>query len=338
MEGARGGGDGSGAAGGEGPEQDSGDVGGIPAAAARSAAAAEAEPEGGAQGLAGISRAPVNVLFNVSSIAKKDVWEIDLIKILEMLTAMLEKSGRRDYKIAGMAALSSSLIYRMKVERIFALHREAMEKKPVVDRPEVDIAMIDMPFRHEPTRPVTLDELLGILEGLIDTIANPQKRRGRLVVEPEQEPSFEANFVALENIIGKYEALILSKLGEEGAGGTGLLGAMTSSLSDIDAIRCFFAALFLARDERVDLAQEGADIRVTLIADGDGGKAAAEEEAGEGAAAGAAMPAGAAPGGAEDVDGDGASAAPAALAAAAPPQARGRPEGAAPPAGAGSGQ
>ena len=325
-----GGRDGTGAAGSGGPEQDRG-AGGGPAAAARSAAA---EPEDGAQGLAGISRAPVNVLFNVSSIAKKDVWDIDLIRILEMLTAMLEKSGRRDYKIAGMAALSSSLIYRMKVERIFALHREAMEKKPVVDRPEVDIAMIGMPFRHEPTRPVTLDELLGILEGLISTIANPIKRRGRLVVEAEEEPSFEANFVALENIIGKYEALILSKLGEEGAGGTGLLGAMTSSLDDIDAIRCFFAALFLARDERVDLAQEGDDIRVTLIADGGEGRAAGAEEAG-GSAAGAAVPGGAEGGG----GGGGASAAPApaALAAASPP-AGGRPEGAASPAGAGSGQ
>ena len=275
----------------------------------KAALPAESAPggAGAAPGLSGISKAPVNVLFNISSIAKRDVWEIDLIKILEMLTAMLEKSGRKDFKIAGMAALSSSLIYRMKVERIFALHREAMEKAPVVDRPEVDIAMIGMPYRHEPTRPVTLGELLSILEGLIATIANPKTKHGTLEIETEEEPSFEENFVALENIIGKYEGLILSKLGEDGARGTGLLGAMTASLDDIDAIRCFFAALFLARDERVDLAQEGDDIRVTLIAGedagatgGGGGEAAAAAWTGTGirghagAAGGAATPAAAA--------------------------------------------
>ena len=229
-----------------------------------------------------ISHAPVNVLFNMSSIAKKDVWDIDLIKILELLTSILERSGKKDLRVAGMAALSSSLIYRMKVDRIFALHREAMEKRPVIDRRDVDIAMLDIPYRHEPTRPVSLDELLGILESLISTIANPKSRRGRLVIEADPEPKFEDYFIALENVIGKYETLILSKLGA-GAGGSGLLGEMTAGLDDIDAVRCFLAVLFLARDERVDLAQEGDDIRVTLMA-GAAAEAAAAGAAGGGVA------------------------------------------------------
>ena len=37
--------------------------------------------------------------------------------------------GKKDLKVAEMAALSSSLIYRMKVESIFALQKAAMEKK-----------------------------------------------------------------------------------------------------------------------------------------------------------------------------------------------------------------
>ena len=246
-----------------------------------------------------ISHAPVNVLFNMSSIAKKDVWDIDLIKILELLTSILERSGKKDLRVAGMAALSSSLIYRMKVDRIFALHREAMEKRPVVDRRDVDIAMLDIPYRHEPTRPVSLDELLGILESLISTIANPKSRRGRLVIEADPEPKFEDYFIALENVIGKYETLILSKL-RAGAGGSGLLGEMTAGLDDIDAVRCFLAVLFLARDERVDLAQEGDDIRVTLMAGAAAEAAAAatavaagEDGAVAGEAAGEAVAAGA---------------------------------------------
>ena len=76
-----------------------------------------------------------------------------------------------------MAALSSSLIYRMKVESIFALQKAAMEKKPLTNRRDVDINILDMPYRHESTYPVSLDELLDLLENLIGSIANPRSRR-----------------------------------------------------------------------------------------------------------------------------------------------------------------
>ena len=98
-----------------------------------------------------ISSAPVNILFNPLSDAKKEVWEIDLIQILNLLIKILEKSGKKDLRVAGMAALSSSLIYRMKVESIFALQRAAMEKKPLRQRTDVDVELIDIPYRHEST-------------------------------------------------------------------------------------------------------------------------------------------------------------------------------------------
>jgi len=74
-----------------------------------------------------ISQEPINILFSPSSVVKKDVWDIDLIQILDLLLKILKKSGQKDLKVAGMAALSSSLIYRMKVESIFALQKAAME-------------------------------------------------------------------------------------------------------------------------------------------------------------------------------------------------------------------
>ena len=101
-----------------------------------------------------ISQQPVNILFSPNSVVKKDVWEIDLIKILDLLIRILEKTEKKDLRVAGMAALSSSLIYRMKVESIFALQRAAMEKKPIHQRTDVDIELIDIPYRHESTYPV----------------------------------------------------------------------------------------------------------------------------------------------------------------------------------------
>ena len=211
----------------------------------------------------GISQEPINVLFDTKAVVKKDVWEIDLIQILNLLTKILEKTGSKDLKVAGMAALSSSLIYRMKVESIFALQKAAMDKKPSFQRTDVDIELIDIPYRHESTYPVSLDDLLGLLQNLIGTIANPQSRRNRkLEIEPIEAPDFQEFFISLESIIGKYEDLIMKKIAETGVG---LLQDIITELDQVDSIRCFFAALFLARDQKVDLEQQDDDIKIILI-------------------------------------------------------------------------
>lgn len=210
-----------------------------------------------------ISQEPVNILFSPNSVVKKDVWDIDLIKILNLLIRILEKTEKKDLRVAGMAALSSSLIYRMKVESIFALQRAAMEKKPIRQRTDVDIELIDIPYRHESTYPVSLDDLLGLLQNLIGSIANPQSRRNnRLNIEPLEVPDFQEYFISLESIIGKYEELIIKKISKQGFG---MLQNIISDLDATDSIRCFFAILFLARDEKIDIEQIEDDIKITLI-------------------------------------------------------------------------
>ena len=210
-----------------------------------------------------ISQEPVNILFSPSSVVKKDVWEIDLIQILNLLIKILEKTGKKDLKVAGMAALSSSLIYRMKVESIFALQKAAMEKKSTRQRTDVDIELIDIPYRHESTYPVSLDDLLGLLQNLIGTMANPQSRRNKqLEIEPIEAPDFQEFFISLESIIGKYEDLIMKKILNTGFG---LLQNIIAELDQVDSIRCFFAALFLARDQKVDLEQVDEDIKIILV-------------------------------------------------------------------------
>ena len=210
-----------------------------------------------------ISKVPINILFDPEGVKKKNIWEIDLIQILSILIKVLEKADKKDLRVAGMAALSSSLIYRMKVENIFALQKAAMENKPIKQRSDIDIQMLDIPYRHESTYPVSLDELLDLLENLIGTIANPRERRSnQLKFDPVEAPDFKKYFNNLENIIGEYQDLILRKLEPDG---TALLASITKDLDTTDSIRCFFAILFLARDEKIDLLQVDDDIKVTLI-------------------------------------------------------------------------
>ena len=184
---------------------------------------------------------------------------------MNLLIKILERTGKKDLKVAGMAALSSSLIYRMKVESIFALQRAAMEKKPTTQRTDVDIELIDIPYRHESTYPVSLDDLLGLLQNLIGTIANPQSRRNKKVdSEPIEAPDFQEYFISLESIIGKYEELIMKKIASKKFG---LLQEIIVDLDQVDSIRCFFAALFLARDQKVDLEQQNDDIKIILMSE-----------------------------------------------------------------------
>ena len=47
--------------------------------------------------------------------------------------------------------------------------------------------------------------------------------------------------------------------------GYGLLQNIIAELDPVDSIRCFFAILFLARDQKVDLEQVEEDIKIILI-------------------------------------------------------------------------
>ena len=210
----------------------------------------------------GISQPPINVLFNPIDISKKDVWTIDIIQILEILIKLLNQTGKKDYRVAGIAALSSAMIHRMKVESIFALQKAAMEKRPLSQRENIDIDLINMPYRHESTYPVTLDELLGVLENLIGSIANPSSSRRLMQFEPVEVPNFNDFFISLEKIIGQYEQLIVNKIRPTGLGS---FRAIVAGLELIDVVRCFFAILFLARDTKIDLEQTEDDIIVSLV-------------------------------------------------------------------------
>ena len=209
-----------------------------------------------------ISQPPINVLFNPVDISKKDVWTIDIIQILETLVKLLNQTGKKDYRVAGIAALSSAMIHRMKVESIFALQKAAMEKRPLSQREDIDIDLINMPYRHESTYPVTLDELLNVLENLIGSIANPRSSRRQIQFEPVEVPDFNDYFISLEKIIGQYEELIVNKIRPTGSGS---FRTIVSGLELIDVVRCFFAILFLARDTKVDLEQTENDIMISLV-------------------------------------------------------------------------
>ena len=72
---------------------------------------------------------PLNLLFNTSLLGKRNVWEINISRLLELLLNIINSSGKKDLRICGIAAWSSTLIYRLKVESIFQLEKTFNGKK-----------------------------------------------------------------------------------------------------------------------------------------------------------------------------------------------------------------
>lgn len=202
-----------------------------------------------------ISQPPLDVLFNPSLVSKKDVWEIDVVTLLEMLLKVMNLTGKKDLRVCGIAALSSSLIHRLKVESIFRLEKIAMSKKSL-DITEIKkiplLKSVEIPFRIESSYPVSLEDLLSVLENMIANLANPRRQRSQLNLDTLPSFDFNEYIVKFEEIIKSYEEMIIDILT---ADGSVLFSSLTLTMNTIDTVRCFLAVLYLAMKREIIVTQ-----------------------------------------------------------------------------------
>ena len=211
-----------------------------------------------------ISQPPLDLLFNPSVLSKKDVWEIDVSLLLEMLLKLINNSGKKDLRMCGIAALSSSLIYRLKVESILRLEKISKIKKGVeiVDiRPIPNLKPIEIPFRIEPTYPVTLEELLRVLENMINGLANPKPRRNQLNLESVETFNFDEYLVKFEKILALYENMIYDIVTADKCVE---FKNLTLKMNPTEIVRCFIAILYLAMKRKIFLEQNDDGILISL--------------------------------------------------------------------------
>lgn len=212
-----------------------------------------------------IAQPPLNLLFNPSLLARKDVWNIDLVRLLEMFLQLINATGNKDLRICGIAAVSSSLIYRLKVESIFLLEKIAMQRQAVQDQqlPIPQLNSLDLPFRIETNYPVTVEELLRTLENMILELAHPRPKKKQIELEPVQSFNFDQYLVKFEQVIQGYEEMILDILS---ADGSTMFKMLVSKMEAVEVARCFIAMLYLAMKGKVDLeqAEDSDDTKITL--------------------------------------------------------------------------
>jgi segregation and condensation protein A len=223
-----------------------------------------------------IAQPPLNLLFNPSLLVRKDIWNVDIARLLDMFLQLLNITGNKDLRICGLAAVSSSMIYRLKVESIFALEKIAMQKKGLNDPsndqqqqqqlPIPELNPIELPFRFEATYPVSVEDLLSMLENMIMELANPRskKKKQELELEPVETFNFDQYLIKFEKIIQDYEDMIYDIVT---ADGVLMFKALVAKMESVEMARCFIAMLYLAMKGKINLdyrQDESEDIKMTL--------------------------------------------------------------------------
>jgi segregation and condensation protein A len=223
-----------------------------------------------------IAQPPLNLLFNPSLLVRKDIWNVDIARLLDMFLRLLNITGNKDLRICGLAAVSSSMIYRLKVESIFALEKIAMQKKGLNDPsndqqkqqqlPIPELNPIELPFRVEATYPVSVEDLLSMLENMIMELANPRSKRKKqeLELEPVETFNFDQYLIKFEKIIQGYEDMIYDIVT---ADGILMFKALVAKMEPVEMARCFIAMLYLAMKRKINLdyrQEDSEDIKITL--------------------------------------------------------------------------
>ncbi len=206
-----------------------------------------------------ISQPPLNLLFNPSLIERNDVWQIDIVKLLETLLSTLTKSSYKDLRVCGVAILTSTLIHRLKVESIFRLEKIANQgQQGVSDRdkefsekaPVPIISNLTLPFRKEISYPVSLEDLISILETMITDLTNPVVKRTSLNLEPVEAIDFQHYLIKFEKIIEDFENRIMKRLEHERELN---FNELMIGLDRIDVARYFIAMLYLSMKNKIDI-------------------------------------------------------------------------------------
>ena len=206
-----------------------------------------------------ISQPPLNLLFNPSLIERDDVWKIDIVKLLEILLSTLTSSTYKDLRLCGVAILTSTLIHRLKVESIFRLEKIANKNSSadfqktggITEKiPIPEISNLTLPFRQEIAYPVSLEDLLSILENMITDLTNPIARKSQVKLEPVQTVDFQDYLIKFEKIIEDFENKLIEKLLQKDQL---IFNDLVQNMNELDVARYFIAMLYLSMKNKIEI-------------------------------------------------------------------------------------
>lgn len=223
---------------------------------------------------ASISKPPVNLLFNPSLASRKGIWSISISYLLERFLSILEQMRSKDLRLCGVAALSSAIIFRLKVESIFMLERIANQHRQVAKEgnsnsssnsmADLSSISLEMPYRHEVAYDLTLEDLLEMLSSIVERIYLSSKQGAvdatstDLSIEPvgSSPTGIDDHLITLERLIDDYKSRLYALVMEQGSIS---FNGLTLGLEPIEVARYFIALLHLCIDGKVDVLEVADD-------------------------------------------------------------------------------
>ena len=203
-----------------------------------------------------IAKEPLNILVNPDLIRKQKPWRIDIAYLLNLFLNFISKLESLDLRLCGSAALSSALIYRLKVEALFLSERMSEEKRPV-DVGDIPF-ILSMPIRYE-LHTTSVEDLIAALQRLVEEITARTEPERPKPVSREPVVEIDQSINRLKESLEPFKASLLELL----KSGPILFSTLVKGKSVVEAARVFIFLLFLASDGVVFLEQIEEDLLIT---------------------------------------------------------------------------
>lgn len=212
-----------------------------------------------------LSRPPLNLLLNPDGNKINKPWEVDLEGLLTTFLELITKSQFLDLRLCGSAALSSALIYRLKVETLFLLDKIKEARIQRIDISGEVPLLLEMPFRQE-VYSTSIEDLVSTLESILEDIIRgkrKQQERTNMLLEPEYsfEPDQFLNKIAEQ--VNEFRIIVLSELRKLH---NFLFSEFIKGRDPLERAQFFIFLLFLAVEGTVLLEQtEDDDILISSV-------------------------------------------------------------------------
>jgi len=212
-----------------------------------------------------LSRPPLNLLLNPDGNKINKPWEVDLERLLTTFLDLISKSEFLDLRLCGSAALSSALIYRLKVETLFILDKIKEARLQRIDISGDVPLLLEMPFRQE-IYSTSIEDLVSTLESILeDIIRGRRKQQDRINLLLEPEYTFEPDMF-LNKISEQVNEFRISVLSEIKRTNNFLFSQFAQGRDALEKAQFFIFFLFLAMEGTVILEQtDNEDIMISGV-------------------------------------------------------------------------
>ena len=206
-----------------------------------------------------LTKFPLKLLVDVESISKKRVWDVNISELLNQFIS-LYSDYKKDLRLYGTVALSSSIIYKLQVESFFLFEKQTLRP---FEGGEISLpTIIDVPYRHE-VYSTSVEDLIIALERIISS--SPLKRMKKeetLVPVASLELPTDPFLMNINELIKEFKKQLLLLMDENH---TISFRKLVEGLPLIEVVRNFLLTLFVAQEEFVDLIQKENDIIIKVL-------------------------------------------------------------------------